>query len=469
MLNVECNKLQMDASILIQKQIRDNSDDLHSYIRDLTAWETEMKRKDKQLSNITSEKNVLPPIRRKKKEPETVKEKKTTKRIPGHDYASWEKFDVEKVCEELDNQNSEESTEETNFKDEKNLKKEEAQYEKLLGNRYVQDGKWDEAIAAYSRAIAADPNDAIFYANRALCYLKKNMWKDAESDCTRSIYIDKTYVKSYHRRAEARKQLEKFEEAKQDLLIINQLEPKNVLAQNELKKLETKLHLVTAVNNSISENIAKSKEEEVEHPLLRNVEPTWSLEGSVVEPIKKPPHLKSKKPLKRIVIDELSSETDSYNTLSYQIQSPDKSNLKSKNKINPSDLTKCDEEVQVPPPPKTSVQFETSWKRIQNNRAQCFTFLKQIQGKYFPIIFKDSLESTTLSNILSVLTTECIPSKHCVYEYLEGLSQVPRFKALTMFLTLTDKSNLNKLFEHCQNSENLIVGDIQKLKKMYEL
>uniref|UniRef100_A0A1B6CJF4 Uncharacterized protein n=1 Tax=Clastoptera arizonana TaxID=38151 RepID=A0A1B6CJF4_9HEMI len=245
MLNVECNKLQMDASILIQKQIRDNSDDLHSYIRDLTAWETEMKRKDKQLSNITSEKNVLPPIRRKKKEPETVKEKKTTKRIPGHDYASWEKFDVEKVCEELDNQNSEESTEETNFKDEKNLKKEEAQYEKLLGNRYVQDGKWDEAIAAYSRAIAADPNDAIFYANRALCYLKKNMWKDAESDCTRSIYIDKTYVKSYHRRAEARKQLEKFEEAKQDLLIINQLEPKNVLAQNELKKLETKLHLVS--------------------------------------------------------------------------------------------------------------------------------------------------------------------------------------------------------------------------------
>lgn len=36
---------------LIQKQIKDNTEDLHNFVRDLKLWEQEMKRKDRQLSN----------------------------------------------------------------------------------------------------------------------------------------------------------------------------------------------------------------------------------------------------------------------------------------------------------------------------------------------------------------------------------------------------------------------------------
>lgn len=36
---------------LIQKQIKDNTEDLHNFVRDLNLWEQEMKRKDRQLSN----------------------------------------------------------------------------------------------------------------------------------------------------------------------------------------------------------------------------------------------------------------------------------------------------------------------------------------------------------------------------------------------------------------------------------
>lgn len=36
----------MDNSVLLQKQIRDNSEDLQNFMRDLKHWEKEMKRKD---------------------------------------------------------------------------------------------------------------------------------------------------------------------------------------------------------------------------------------------------------------------------------------------------------------------------------------------------------------------------------------------------------------------------------------
>lgn len=41
----------MDNPALIQKQIKDNTEDLHNFVRDLNLWEQEMKRKDRQLSN----------------------------------------------------------------------------------------------------------------------------------------------------------------------------------------------------------------------------------------------------------------------------------------------------------------------------------------------------------------------------------------------------------------------------------
>lgn len=40
---------------IIQKQIKDNSEELHNFVRDLKLWEEDMKRKDRQLSNEPSE------------------------------------------------------------------------------------------------------------------------------------------------------------------------------------------------------------------------------------------------------------------------------------------------------------------------------------------------------------------------------------------------------------------------------
>lgn len=53
--------------------------------------------------------------------------------------------------------------------------------------------------------------------------------------------LDPTYVKAYHRRANARVQLKRFAEAVQDFDKVLELEPKNKTAKAELEKLKEQM------------------------------------------------------------------------------------------------------------------------------------------------------------------------------------------------------------------------------------
>lgn len=46
--------------------------------------------------------------------------------------------------------------------------------EKAKGNEFVKQQNWVEGIKSYTNAINNFQSDPIFYANRALCYLKLN-------------------------------------------------------------------------------------------------------------------------------------------------------------------------------------------------------------------------------------------------------------------------------------------------------
>lgn len=43
--------MELDKSILMQKQVKDNSEDLRSEFLDLKNWEKQMKRKEQELLN----------------------------------------------------------------------------------------------------------------------------------------------------------------------------------------------------------------------------------------------------------------------------------------------------------------------------------------------------------------------------------------------------------------------------------
>ncbi|XP_047356002.1 RNA polymerase II-associated protein 3 isoform X1 [Vespa velutina] len=509
--------MSVDKSVLLQKQVKDNSEDLQTEFLDLKNWEKEMKRKDQELLNQNND-QVLPPIRSKKKKivqkPATKEEKcnTNTKRIKSSDYSAWDKFDVEKACKEIDKTDSSEESEEELNEDALTTKHDLATEHKQKGNIFVQQKKWDNAIACYSEAIKIFPYDAVFYANRALCHLKKDNLYSAEADCSTAIQLDSTYVKAYHRRAITRLELKQYKEAKEDLEKILKLEPSNKEAQVKLtqvnKKLEAKPVIIfeekalkeTSVvknigekmwnsNNKINKEINNKKiEQDVVNKTIKSKTkymqiPKWLPEKDnveIVEPIVKPPHLHTKRSMKRIVVQDaefgiatckneaiLINSTDNVQQTESSNMVDDKIVIENNTLIKPLEVEK-NVPVDLPKVPKTAVQFLIDWRRNKSSEYR-YHYLKQLPSNSLPRIFQDSMESDIFSEVLDILRIEFIPRKDSIHQYLKDLSQVKRFRALIMFINNAEKDGIKILLEYCKNTENKSEEKIEELYKAYEI
>ncbi|XP_070559588.1 RNA polymerase II-associated protein 3-like [Ptychodera flava] len=297
----------MEKAIQMQSQVRQNAEELKDFIRDIDAWTDSVKKKDQKLleqkhGTVTEEKD-LPPVRNSAQRPKKKKKKDKTidvpksadvkkkKKLKGYDYRAWDKFDVEKECAALDSDNEEndkDSEYETDSEAEMEAerKRQEAALEKDRGNAFFKQGKYQEAVQCYTTGIECDPYSAILPANRAMAYLKMKKYENAETDCTTALSIDYTYVKAYHRRGTARIELDRLEDAKKDFEQVLNLEPSNKQAVTELKRIQ-KLTLM--------------KEEEARKQAEKDA-------LAIVKPVEKKSHERSKKPLKRMVIEEIGDD-----------------------------------------------------------------------------------------------------------------------------------------------------------------
>ena len=61
---------------------------------------------------------------------------------------------------------------------------------KTEGNLFFKSNKYKEAILCYSRAIAIDANNPVYYSNRAISYLKLESFEDALLDAEKAVSID---------------------------------------------------------------------------------------------------------------------------------------------------------------------------------------------------------------------------------------------------------------------------------------
>ena len=77
--------------------------------------------------------------------------------------------------------------------------KENADKLKQEGNTLMSNKKYDEAIEAYTKAIAIDPSNPVYYANRAAAYSSKADHLAAVGDAEKAISVDPKFVKAYHR------------------------------------------------------------------------------------------------------------------------------------------------------------------------------------------------------------------------------------------------------------------------------
>lgn len=84
---------------------------------------------------------------------------------------------------------------------------------KEQGNRLFLSRKYQEAVTCYSKAINRNTSVAVYYTNRALCYVKLQQYDKALADCKHALELDSQSVKAHFFLGQCQLELENYEEA----------------------------------------------------------------------------------------------------------------------------------------------------------------------------------------------------------------------------------------------------------------
>merc|ERR1712013_241273 len=488
----------------VQQAVRQNAGEVQDYLRDLDNWTKQMEKKDEQqkqakkkaISEETSKsREASPPKRSKKtevskekgdpeKHPNVIKMDTGSVKIKGSDYAAWDKFDVEAACEEVEKDVEEEEDEEEDEEVDDERKRVEAVAEKERGNAAFKAGKWDQAIERYTRGMQLDPSNCVLPANRAMALLKKSQYGAAEADCTLALSIDPTYVKALQRRASAKTGLGKLSQAVTDYDEVLRLESGNKAAQAERSKLINRMKEMTTKMKEAGDKATK-KEKKVKMASSDGIE-------NAVQPIQKPIHLRSQKPMTRVPIEDVSSVRDfdiisekaqtsqekkSFRMPVVDIESMDTSENKPSPLLEGDKQADCVKEVKTgsqskgfckkvekeialdmsrvdlgvadtPCVPKSSSRFLQDWRRLRTvvNRSK---YLRQFKEEDYRVVFKNSLEGALLEEMVMVLEqlVNRGDNPEIIIRQVRGLANLPRITAVAMFMSRESQARLKEVLK----------------------
>ncbi|XP_071402917.1 small glutamine-rich tetratricopeptide repeat-containing protein alpha-like, partial [Centroberyx affinis] len=117
----------------------------------------------------------------------------------------------------------------------------EAERLKTDGNDQMKVENFAAAVEFYSKAIAINPQNAVYYCNRAAAYSKLGNYAGAVQDCELAIGIDPNYSKAYGRMGLALASLNKHTEAVSYYKKALELDPDNDTYKSNLKIAEQKM------------------------------------------------------------------------------------------------------------------------------------------------------------------------------------------------------------------------------------
>ncbi|XP_050072704.1 RNA polymerase II-associated protein 3 [Anopheles maculipalpis] len=170
------------------------------------------------------------------------------------------------------------------------LVKQEADKYKELGNKHLARKDFEKAERSYSKAIALFGEEAIYYTNRSLCYWNLKDYDKCLADCNKAIQLDETYFRPYYRRMQVRELRGAYQSAVEDCRKFIELttdEKQKATAEKDLQRLER-----------LVKSEQPAKQAFVWSEIKKN--------AKLIKFVQKPPHLRSKKPLTRISIKDLT-------------------------------------------------------------------------------------------------------------------------------------------------------------------
>jgi tetratricopeptide (TPR) repeat protein len=132
---------------------------------------------------------------------------------------------------------------------------------KEAGDGYYKKGEFEDAVTAYSGAIAADKKNHILHSNRAAAYLALGDFKNALTDAAECVRLDPTFLKGYLRKGQALAKLLLFEAA------VANYEEAIVLFPDD-QSLKQALQEALATKNSLPESLVNAKASTIGHSSL---------------------------------------------------------------------------------------------------------------------------------------------------------------------------------------------------------
>jgi len=109
------------------------------------------------------------------------------------------------------------------------------QYKKE-GNQFFAAGDYVKAVAAYNKAIKADPENGVLYSNRAAAFIHLQKEVKAIKDADQAIALKPDWAKGYFRKGNALVALRRWDEAIEVLTKSLEIEPKSKRFQRYFEK-----------------------------------------------------------------------------------------------------------------------------------------------------------------------------------------------------------------------------------------
>ncbi|KAG5857123.1 hypothetical protein ANANG_G00015220 [Anguilla anguilla] len=262
---------------------------------------------------------------------------------------------------------------------------------KQEGNECVKTGQYREAAEKYSECLQLKPDECAVYTNRALCYLKLELFAEAKQDCDSALQLEPSNKKAFYRRALAYKGLKDYLACSSDLQEVLQLDPNVQEAERELEEVTVLLR------QSLAAAASPGKP--------RKSVPITEVDGS----------------------DE---ETDAVNGTG-------------------AAGSHCDgEELRVPTQPANAYEFGQALNaaRSRGDTAACAELLQAVAPEALPEYVSSTLDGHTVHFIMQALDGHLLQKDpNLVYQHLSHLPTAERFSVVLMLLDADERRQTTRL------------------------